>query len=137
MLGDVHAHGLLDIEATHTFRGLLRGARIDLATAERGLAELAELGVRRHPDARLLWRARELRDVCTTYDAVYVALVEALDATLVTRDTSSRLREPSTASSTSASRGPRGRPPRARDGGRADARRPRGGGRRRGRPRGT
>src|SRR4051794_33800722 len=86
MLGDVHAPGLLDIEATHTFRGLLRGARIDLATAERGLAELGELGVRRHPDARLLWRAWELRDVCTTHDAVYVALAEALDATLVTRD---------------------------------------------------
>jgi predicted nucleic acid-binding protein len=34
----------------------------------------------------LLRRAWELRDVCTTYDALYVALAEALDATLVTRD---------------------------------------------------
>jgi predicted nucleic acid-binding protein len=31
-------------------------------------------------------RCLELRDVCTTYDALYVALAEALDASLVTRD---------------------------------------------------
>lgn len=86
MLGDVHAPGLFDIEVTQTLRGLLRGSKIDLATAERGRMELAQLGVRRHPDARLLRRAWELRDLCTTYDGLYVALAEALDATLLTRD---------------------------------------------------
>ena len=86
LLGDVHAPGLIDIEVTHTLRGLLRGAKVNLATAESGRAELAQLGVHRHPDAHLLRRAWELRDVCTTYDALYVALAEALDATLLTRD---------------------------------------------------
>lgn len=86
VLGDVHAPGLIDVEVTHTLRGLLRGAKIDLARAELARAEMGELGVRRHSDARLLSRAWELRDVCTTYDALYVALAEALDATLVTRD---------------------------------------------------
>jgi predicted nucleic acid-binding protein len=56
------------------------------ATAELGRVELAQLGVRRHPDLRLLRRAWELRDVCATCDALYVALAEALDAALVTRD---------------------------------------------------
>ncbi len=86
MLGDVHAPGIVDVEVTQTLRGLLRGSKVDLATAEQGRVELAQLGVRRHPDVRLLWRAWELRDVCTTYDALYVALAEALEASLLTRD---------------------------------------------------
>jgi predicted nucleic acid-binding protein len=86
MLGDVHAPHFVDVEATQALRGLLRGTKIDLTTAERGRVELQELGVRRHPDVRLLRRAWELRDPCTTYDALYVALAEALDATLLTRD---------------------------------------------------
>lgn len=87
MLGDAHAPALVDVEATQTLRGLVRGSKVDLATAELARADLALLRVRRHPDGPLLRRAWELRDVCTTYDALYVALAEALDATLVTRDT--------------------------------------------------
>lgn len=86
MLGDVHAPCLVDVEVTQTLRGLLRASKLDLETAERGRDELALLGVRRHPDAPLLRRCWELRDVCTVYDALYVALTEALDATLITRD---------------------------------------------------
>jgi len=41
---------------------------------------------RRSNLADLLRRAWELRDVCTIYDALYVGLTEALDATLITRD---------------------------------------------------
>lgn len=86
VLDDAHAPGLLDVEVTQTLRGLLRASKVDLQAAELGREELAQVAVRRHPDARLLRRAWELRDVCTTYDALYVALTEALDATLVTRD---------------------------------------------------
>jgi predicted nucleic acid-binding protein len=86
MLEEPHAPALVDIEATQTFRGLVRGSKIDLATAELGCSELALLGVRRHPAAPLLRRAWELRDMCTVYDALYVALAEALDAALHTRD---------------------------------------------------
>ena len=35
MLGDVHAPGFVDVEVTQTLRGLLRGAKVDLATAAR------------------------------------------------------------------------------------------------------
>lgn len=86
LLADAHAPALIDVEVTQTLRGLLRGSKIDLATAELGRDELRQLAIRRHPDARLLDRCWELRGVCTTYDALYVALTEALDATLVTRD---------------------------------------------------
>ena len=86
MLGDAHAPALLDVEVTQTLRGLTRGAKIDLTAAEAARTDLGLLSVRRYPDAPLLTRCWELRDVCTTYDALYVALAEALDAKLVTRD---------------------------------------------------
>jgi predicted nucleic acid-binding protein len=87
ILGDVHAPALLHVEVTQTLRGLLRGGKIDLTTAELARLDLGQVAVRRYPDAALLRRCWELRDVCTTYDALYVALAEALDARLVTRDT--------------------------------------------------
>lgn len=86
MLGDVHAPGLLDVEVIQTLRGLVRGSKLSVVTAELARDDLGQLGVRRHPDAPLLRRAWELRDVCTTYDALYVGLTEALDGTLLTRD---------------------------------------------------
>lgn len=86
MLGDAHAPTLVDVEVTQTLRGLLRGAKIDRETAEVARAELGLLTVHRYPDAGLLGRCWELRDVCTVYDGLYVALAEALDAPLVTRD---------------------------------------------------
>jgi predicted nucleic acid-binding protein len=61
-------------------------ALIELATAELARTELAQLTLRRYPAAPLLRRCWELRDVCTVYDALYVALAEGLDATLITRD---------------------------------------------------
>jgi predicted nucleic acid-binding protein len=86
ILGEAHAPGLLDVEVTQTLRGLVRSSSLDLGRAEAGRQDLADLRVRRHPDVRLLRRAWELRDVCTTYDGLYVALAEALDAPLLTRD---------------------------------------------------
>lgn len=86
IMGDAHAPSLVDVEATQTLRGLLRGAQLSAAEAQLGRAELGQLAMRRHPDAALLERAWQLRDVCTVYDALYVALAEALDATLLTRD---------------------------------------------------
>ena len=86
MLEEVHAPALVDVETTQTLRGLVRGRKIDLAAAELARKELGQLMLRRYPDSPLLRRSWELRDVCTIYDALYVALAEALDATLITRD---------------------------------------------------
>lgn len=85
-LGDVSAPSLLDLEVTQTLRNLVRRGKLDVATADLGRDALQQLGVRRHPDAALLRRAWELRETCTIYDGLYVALAEALDAALVTRD---------------------------------------------------
>lgn len=86
MIWVVDAPALVDVEVTQTLRGLLRGRKITLAAADTARVELGQLGIRRYPDAPLLRRAWELRDRCSTYDALYVALAEALSATLVTRD---------------------------------------------------
>jgi predicted nucleic acid-binding protein len=80
-LGGAHAPDLVDVEVTHTLRSLLRASKIDLVTAELSRDELRQLAVRRHPPrCSLLGRSWELRDVCTTYDALYVALAEAPSA---------------------------------------------------------
>jgi predicted nucleic acid-binding protein len=86
ILNDAHAPALLDVEVTQTLRGLLRGGKLDRDRAETARTELGQLSIRRHPDAPLLRRAWELRDVCTTYDGLYVALAEAFPAPLLTRD---------------------------------------------------
>lgn len=84
--GATHAPTLLGVEVTHALRGLLRAGRVGGGRAEIARADLARSGIRRHPDDRLLARAWELRDRCSTHDALYVALAERLGATLVTRD---------------------------------------------------
>ena len=50
------------------------------------LADLADLPMRRYPRDFLLPRIWDLRNNLTAYDAAYVALAEALDAPLLTRD---------------------------------------------------
>ena len=47
---------------------------------------MANLQLNRYPHVELVPRVWELRDTLTAYDAAYVALAEALEATLVTRD---------------------------------------------------
>ena len=48
--------------------------------------DLVAFPIRRYPHHFLLPRVWELRGNLTTYDAMYVALAEMLDAALVTRD---------------------------------------------------
>lgn len=82
----LHAPHLLDIEVTQVLR---RYAASGVATPERcreALADLADLPLTRYPHDFLLARVWELRGNLTAYDAVYVALAEALDALLLTRD---------------------------------------------------
>jgi predicted nucleic acid-binding protein len=82
----LHAPHLIDIEITHVLR---RYAAAGDMSAERGLEaleDLADLSVRRYPHDIFLPRVWELRANLTAYDAVYVALAEALGAPLLTRD---------------------------------------------------
>jgi predicted nucleic acid-binding protein len=82
----LHAPHLLDVEVAQVIRRYAAVREID---AERGLAALADLAdfpIRRYPHGFLLPRVWELRNNLSAYDAVYVALAEALDAPLLTRD---------------------------------------------------
>jgi predicted nucleic acid-binding protein len=82
----LHAPHLLDVEVAQVIRRYAASGELD---QERGRAVLADLGdfpVRRYPHGFLLPRVWELRNNLTAYDAVYVALAEALDAPLLTRD---------------------------------------------------
>ena len=80
------APDLVDVETAAVLRrrwlhGDLDGERFDAA-----VNDLLALPVARYPASPLLRRAVELRSNVTVYDACYVALAEALDATLVTAD---------------------------------------------------
>ena len=83
---DLHAPHLLDVEVTHTLRRYESQRAIDAGTASSLMAILAAFPIRRHAHTPLLRRAWALRSNLTAYDAMYVALAEALDATLLTQD---------------------------------------------------
>jgi predicted nucleic acid-binding protein len=83
----LHAPHLLDLEVTQVLRRYARAGDVDARRGAQALHDLAELPVRRYSHEPFLTRIWELRDNLTAYDAAYVALAEALDAALVTRDT--------------------------------------------------
>jgi predicted nucleic acid-binding protein len=82
----LHAPHLLDVEAAHALRRYVREREVTEARAEQLLQNLVELRILRHRHTSLLNRVWELRHHLTAYDAVYVALAEALDASLLTCD---------------------------------------------------
>ena len=84
---DVHVPHLAVIETASVLRGLVRGAKLTESRAQGALQDLVELPLIRHPHEPLLRRVWQLRSNLTAYDAAYVALAEALNATLVTCDT--------------------------------------------------
>lgn len=82
----IHAPHLLDVEVLQVLRRLVRAGQLPRQRAEEAIEDLTLLGVLRHPHADLLHRSWELRDHLTAYDALYVALAEALEATVLTCD---------------------------------------------------
>lgn len=82
----LHAPHLIDVEAAQVIRRYAANREIDDERGRAALADLAEFPLRRYPHDFLLPRIWELRNNLTAYDAAYVALAEALDAPLLTRD---------------------------------------------------
>ena len=82
----LHAPHLLDVEVAqvlrrHVARGLLSEGR-----AQTALHDFLQIPLLRYPHVVLLPRAWQLRRNLSSYDAVYVALAEALEIPLLTCD---------------------------------------------------
>lgn len=85
---DLHAPHLFDVEVLSALRRLVRAGEVIAERAEEAIEDLTLLRIIRHGHLDLAMRAWELRKNLTAYDAVYVALAESLDATVVTCDRS-------------------------------------------------
>jgi predicted nucleic acid-binding protein len=83
---DIHAPGHLDVEVAQATRRLASNSIVTPGRGRAMLELLAEAPIRRFPLAPLLPRIWALRGNLTAYDAAYVALAEALPATLLTFD---------------------------------------------------
>jgi predicted nucleic acid-binding protein len=82
----LHAPHLLDVEVAQVIRRYAMAGEIDGKRGSEALADLGDFPIRRYPHDILLQRVWTLRGNFTAYDAVYIALAEALNARLLTRD---------------------------------------------------
>ena len=82
----LHAPHLVDVEVAQVLRRYAASRRLAPERCREALGDLADFPLQRYPHDLLLPRVWELRENLTAYDAVYVALAEALEAPLVTRD---------------------------------------------------
>jgi len=82
----LHAPHLLDTEVLHVLRRLERRRDLTRSQVTAAREQFGMLAIDRYPHLPLSERVWELRTTLSAYDATYVALAEALDATLVTTD---------------------------------------------------
>ena len=84
---ELHAPSLLDYEVVSAVRGLVLVDRLSVPRARDLLADFDDLPIHRWPPADALRRrAFALPDNVSAYDGAYVALAEALECPLLTRD---------------------------------------------------
>jgi predicted nucleic acid-binding protein len=83
---ELHAPHLVDVEVVQGLRRLVRMDQVSSGRADEAIADLTDLDLYRHPHVDLLRRAWRLRDNISAYDAMYVSLAEAIEATIVTCD---------------------------------------------------
>jgi len=85
-LQSLHSPHLLDVEVAQVIRRFAMAREIEAERAQAALDDFMGFPIWRHPHGFLLRRVWALRDNFSAYDAVYVALAEVLDATLLTHD---------------------------------------------------
>jgi predicted nucleic acid-binding protein len=83
---ELHAPHLLDVEVVQGLRRLVRTGELSSRRADEAIADLTDLDLHRHAHLDFLGRAWKLRDNISAYDAMYVALAEAIAAPVVTCD---------------------------------------------------
>ena len=83
---DLAAPSLIDLEVVSVWRRLAQGGQLDARRVALALDDLRALPLQRADHGALLMRCWELQENLTVDDASYVALAEALQATLLTGD---------------------------------------------------
>ena len=83
---ELQAPHLIDLEVIQVLRRFSATRQIRPEHGPAAVARFSEFPIRRYPHRILLGRIWDLRHNLTAYDAAYVALAEALDVALVTRD---------------------------------------------------
>jgi predicted nucleic acid-binding protein len=82
----LHAPHLLDLEVAQVLRRHVLAGQLDSVRGSEALDDLGNLSLTRYSHRLFLSRIWQLRHDLTAYDAAYVALAEAIEAPLVTRD---------------------------------------------------
>jgi predicted nucleic acid-binding protein len=83
---ELHVPHLVDVEILQGLRRLVRTGDVPPGRANEAIEDLTDLDLHRHAHIDLLGRTWKLRDNLAADDAIYVALAEAMDATIVTCD---------------------------------------------------
>ena len=88
---ELHAPALLDFEVASELRGHVLGGKLDPVRLDEAVEDFTGLRIERHQMTGMLGYMLDLRDNFTVYDAAYLVLAQALEATVVTAD--AKLRE--------------------------------------------
>lgn len=83
---ELHAPHLIDVEVLGAIRRRVSAGDVSQRRGEHAIDALSDLRVRRYPHLPFLARMWALRENLTAADAAFVALAEALGASLVTTD---------------------------------------------------
>jgi predicted nucleic acid-binding protein len=84
--GALAAPDLIDVETVAVLRKRWMASDLTDQRFSDAIDDLEDLDLTRYPTLPLMRRAFELRSNVTAYDAVYVAVAERLDCTLLTAD---------------------------------------------------
>ena len=82
----IHVPHLIDAEIAQVLRRYVLRGMLDDRSGETALRRWRDFDVERYPHEPLLDRVWELRANVTAYDAIYLALAEALSTVFVTGD---------------------------------------------------
>jgi predicted nucleic acid-binding protein len=82
----LHAPHLIDVEIAQVLRRYASRGEITGFRGKQAIEDLAGLAMTRYPHDLLLGRMWAMRHNVSACDAAYLALAEALDAPLITRD---------------------------------------------------